>query len=46
MSGGRAPHFDGVNLVLRFQSAINRQLFQTMKELERLQEKRKAQSDS
>jgi hypothetical protein len=45
-AGGRALHFDGVNLVLRLQSAINRQLFQTMKELERLQDKRRAQSDS
>jgi hypothetical protein len=45
-TGGGAIHFDGVNLVPRFQSAINRKLFQTMKELERLQEKRKGQSDS
>jgi hypothetical protein len=45
-AGGGAIHVDGVNLVLRFQSAINRQLFLTMKELERLQEKRKGQSES
>jgi len=31
----------GVDRLLRYQSAINRQLFQAMKELERLQDKRK-----
>ena len=38
----RAFHWNGVDRVLRFQSAINRQLFQAMHELERVQEKRKA----
>ena len=38
----QAFHFQGVDRVLRFQSAINRQLFQTMHELERLQANRKA----
>ncbi len=38
----RAFHWDGVDRILRFQSAINRQLFQAMHELEHLQEKRKA----
>jgi hypothetical protein len=38
----QAFHFRGVDRVLRFQSAINRQLFQTMHELERLQANRKA----
>jgi hypothetical protein len=33
---------DGVDRILRFQSAINRQLFQSMRELERLQQIRKA----
>jgi len=36
----------GVERILRFQSAINRQLFQAMHELERLQEKRKGESSS
>ena len=39
----QAFHFQGVDRVLRFQSAINRQLFQTIHELERLQANRKAQ---
>jgi hypothetical protein len=38
--------WDGVDRILRFQSAINRQLFQAMHELERLQEIRKANSSS
>ena len=37
----RAFHWDGIDRILRFQSAINRQLFQAMHELERLQDKRK-----
>jgi len=37
----RAFHWEGVDRILRFQSAINRQLFQTMHELERMQDKRK-----
>ena len=36
-----AFHWQYVDRILRFQSAINRQLFQVMKELERLQDKRK-----
>ena len=39
----QAFYFQGVDRVLRFQSAINRQLFQTIHELERLQANRKAQ---
>ena len=38
----RAFHAQGVDRILRFQSAINRQLFGAMKELERIQDKRKA----
>jgi len=37
---------DCVDRLLRFQGAINRQLFQAMRELERLQEIRKAKSPS
>jgi hypothetical protein len=37
----RAFHWQGIDRILRFQSAINRQLFQAMKELERLQDKPK-----
>ena len=37
---------DGVDRILRFQSAINRQLFQSMRELERLQEIRKANTSN
>lgn len=36
-------YWDVLRLGTRYQSAINRQLFEAMKELERLQEKRKAQ---
>ncbi len=36
-----AFHMAGVDRILRFQSSINRQLFQTIKELERVQDKRK-----
>lgn len=39
----RAFHWEGVDRILRFQSAVNRQLFQAMHELERLQDKRKAE---
>ncbi|MGC1686331.1 MAG: hypothetical protein WA734_11980 [Candidatus Acidiferrales bacterium] len=38
----QALHWEGVDRILRFQSAINRQLFQAIHELERVQEKRKA----
>jgi hypothetical protein len=38
----QAFHMNGVDRILRFQGAINRQLFQAMKELERMQDKRKA----
>ena len=38
----QALHWEGVDRILRFQSAINRQLFQAMHELERVQQKRKA----
>jgi len=37
----RAFHCQGVDRILRFQSAINRQLFGAIKELERIQDKRK-----
>ena len=37
---------DCVDRILRFQSAINRQLFQSMRELERLQEIRKANTSN
>jgi hypothetical protein len=40
----RAFNWDGVDRILRFQGAINRQLFQAIHELERLQEKRKSKS--
>jgi hypothetical protein len=39
-----AFHCAGINRILRFQSAINRQLFQTMVELERMQDKRRRKS--
>lgn len=37
----QAFHMNGVDRILRFQSSINRQLFQAIKELERVQDKRK-----
>ena len=40
----RAFHWQGIDRILRFQSAINRQLFQAIHELERLQDKRKAEA--
>ena len=40
----QAFHWQGLDRILRFQGAINRQLFQAMHELERLQEKRKAEA--
>ena len=40
-----AFHWEGVDRVLRFQSATNRQLFQAIHELERMQEKRKGESN-
>jgi hypothetical protein len=41
LSGVRVFMEPGVDRLLRYQSAINRQLFQAMKELDRLQDKRK-----
>ena len=41
----RAFHWDGIDRILRFQGAINRQLFQAIHELERLQEKRKCDAN-
>jgi hypothetical protein len=38
----RALHWSGIDRILRFQGAINRQLFQAMRELERLQDRRRA----
>jgi hypothetical protein len=40
----RAFHWEGVDRLLRFQSATNRQLFQAIHELERMQEKREGES--
>jgi hypothetical protein len=40
-----AFHWEGVDRILRFQSATNRQLFQAIHELERMQEKRKGESN-
>ena len=40
-----AFHWEGVDRILRFQSATNRQLFQAIHELERMQEKRKGKSN-
>ncbi len=42
----QAFHWQGVDRILRFQAAINRQIFQAMHELERLQEKRKANASA
>jgi|GEM_PF-2888972 len=43
--GTRVFNEPAVDRILRYQSAINRQLFQAMKELERLQDKRKDKLD-